>query len=223
MIFSGGQDSTTLAGWAQKTFDEVVLLSFDYGQRHRVELEQGSIIAKKLGLRLVVVRVDCLKEVADSALFASSEENLASAHSGNEALPASFVPNRNALFLTLAHSFAQKIGAEHLAIGVSQEDNSGYPDCSLEFVQAMQKALNIGAGREVQIHTPLIHMDKAREFELAKELGVLEIVLEDSHTCYEGVREVAHAWGYGCGECKACVLRKRAYEKFEQNLQRGVK
>ncbi|CBG39588.1 7-cyano-7-deazaguanine synthase QueC [Helicobacter mustelae] len=214
VVFSGGQDSTTVAAWAKKEFSSVELLAFDYQQKHRIELQQARKIAEKLELKLNMIVLDFLAQIADSALFAKSIENLSTKHKTHQDLLASFVPNRNGLFLTIAHAFAQKIHANHIAIGVSEQDYSGYPDCREEFITAMESALNKGAQTQIKIHTPLSHMSKAEEFLLAQNLGVLEMILEDSHTCYEGVRESRHAWGYGCGICAACILRKNAYEKF---------
>lgn len=214
VIFSGGQDSTTVAGWAKKNFDSVFLLGFDYGQKHKVELKQAKIIAEKLNLSFKILCIDFLNQISESALFANNFQNVNQPHKTNSNLPASFVPNRNALFITLAHSFTQKIGANHLAIGVSEQDYSGYPDCRKEFIESIEKTLNLGAQTQIKIHTPLIAMTKAEEFKLAKDLGILEVVLEDSHTCYEGIRDQKHSWGYGCNECNACILRRNAYEKF---------
>ncbi|MCE3038152.1 7-cyano-7-deazaguanine synthase QueC [Helicobacter anatolicus] len=214
VIFSGGQDSTTLAQWAKKNFDSVSLLGFFYHQKHQIELEQAKIIAKKLNLDFQIIHLDFFNSICDSALFSNTISNVNDAHKTHHNLPASFVPNRNAMFLTIAHSLAQKIHANHLAIGVSEEDYSGYPDCRLDFIQAIEKSLNLGAQTQIQIHTPFIKMTKAQEFALAQELGILEIILKDTHTCYEGIRDTLHNWGYGCGKCNACILRKNAYEKF---------
>lgn len=214
VIFSGGQDSTTTARWAQEKFQSVVLLGFDYGQKHKIELTQAQLIAQKLHLPFHIIKLDFLDQICQSALFFNSTQNVNDTHLNNNALPASFVPNRNAIFITLAHSFAQKIGANHLALGVSEQDYSGYPDCRKVFIDSIEKTLNLSSQTHITIHTPLIAMSKAEEFALAKELGILEIILEDTHTCYEGIREKKHPWGYGCGICNACILRKNAYESF---------
>lgn len=214
VIFSGGQDSTTLAVWAKKAFDSVALLAFDYGQRHYVELQQARIIAKKLDLPLEIIRLDFLEQITQSALFLNNQDCINATHFTNKDLPASFVPNRNAIFITLAHSFAQKISATHIGIGVSEQDYSGYPDCRKVFIDCIEKTLNLSSSTHIKLHTPFIAMSKAQEFHLAKELGILDIILEDTHTCYEGIRDKRHSWGYGCGKCNACVLRKNAYKKF---------
>ena len=213
VIFSGGQDSSTLAGWAKNHFDEVCLLGFDYGQRHKIELQQAKIIAQKLCLPYHCIQIDFFSQFVESALL-HTKENVNLPHSQNQNLPSSYVPNRNALFITLAHAFAQKISAQHLAIGVSEEDFSGYPDCRENFIRQIIQALNTGSENNIHIHIPFIHMDKAEEFKLAQDLGILDLIIDESHTCYNGNREIKHIWGYGCGVCNACILRKNAYEKF---------
>jgi 7-cyano-7-deazaguanine synthase len=131
-------------------------------------------------------------------------------------LPSSFVPNRNQLFITLAHSYAQKIGAETLVTGVCQTDYSGYPDCRQEFIFDIQKATNLGSDSKIVIRTPLMHLTKAETFELAKKENCLNDVLEHSHTCYNGNRDKLHSWGYGCDDCPACELRKKGYNEFNK-------
>ncbi|PAF52974.1 7-cyano-7-deazaguanine synthase QueC [Helicobacter sp. 13S00482-2] len=212
--FSGGQDSTTTAAWAKNQFEEVILLGFDYNQKHKIELTQAKIIAEKLNLPLHIIKINFLDDIVESALLGNSTQEVNSAHKGTKTLPASFVPNRNALFIMIAHSFAQKIQAENIALGVSQQDYSGYPDCRDYFIKNIELTLNLGSQSDIKIHTPLMNMSKAEEFELAKQLGILEIIIQDTHTCYNGNREIIHQWGYGCGECNACVLRKNAYEEF---------
>lgn len=212
--FSGGQDSTTVALWAKKEFEKVVLLGFDYNQKHKIELEQAQLIAKKLELPLHIIKIDFLQDIVQSALLSCSTQEVNDAHHTNKNLPASFVPNRNALFITITHSFAQKIQAHHIALGVSQQDYSGYPDCRDYFIKNIELTLNLGAESDIKIHTPLMNKTKAEEFLLAKELEALDIILEDTHTCYNGIRNIRHSWGYGCGECNACILRKNAYEEF---------
>ncbi|PAF47519.1 7-cyano-7-deazaguanine synthase QueC [Helicobacter sp. 12S02634-8] len=216
--FSGGQDSTTVALWAKKEFDSVSLVGFDYRQKHHIELDQAKHIAQKLALPLHIICIDFFAQITQSALLQHSPTAINAPHHTHSNLPASFVPNRNALFITIAHSFAQNIGATHLALGVSEEDYSGYPDCREDFIQKIQDTLNTGSGANICIHTPLMHMSKAQEFKMAADFGALDLVLEDTHTCYEGVREKRHPWGYGCGICNACKLRKNAYEKYLASL-----
>lgn len=214
--FSAGQDSTTVAAWAKKHFDEVVLLSFDYNQKHTVELKQAEIVAKKMGLEHHIIRANFFGDLVESALTSNSTQNVNDSHKSNSDLPASFVPNRNAFFIVLSHSFAQKIGAQNLALGVSQEDYSGYPDCRREFIDKIKDALNNGSSTNIEIHTPVMFMGKDDEFQLAEDLGVLDLVINDSHTCYNGNHEDFHDWGYGCGECNACKLRSEGFRRYKE-------
>lgn len=218
VIFSGGQDSSTTAAWAKAKFAKVSLIAFDYNQRHKIELTQAKIIAKKLDLPLSIIPITFFENLVESALFLNRQDSTSRMHKDHSNLPASFVPNRNALFITLAHAFSQKIHANHLALGVSEADYSGYPDCRGEFIDAIIHALNLGSQTHITIHTPLKSMNKAEEFALARDLNILDLILEDTHTCYEGIRDRRHAWGYGCGICPACELRKAGYEKFLQDF-----
>jgi len=215
VLFSGGQDSTTCLGWAKQQYKKVIAVGFNYGQRHTVELEQAKLIADKLQVPFTIIRVPFYGDLVDSALTGSG--SVKAKHERLKHLPASFVPNRNAFFLTIAHAVAQKAGAEILVTGTCETDYSGYPDCRREFIDAQEKALNLGADSSIKIVTPLMHLTKAATFALAKEVGVLEEVLELSHTCYEGDRNSKHAWGYGCGDCPACVLRTKGWLEFKNN------
>lgn len=220
VIFSGGQDSTTLALLARESFS-VHLLGFDYSQKHSIELECSQNIAKKLNLPYTCVKMDFLDGILESSLLASSQiapKDLKKA-TFNATLPSTYVPNRNALFLTLAHAYAQKISSSHIALGVASDDHTSYPDCRLEFISALERALNLGANSQIKFHTPLLNMDKATEFAIADELGQLELILESTHTCYEGVREM-NSWGAGCGRCGACILRESAFLEFKGNQER---
>lgn len=219
VVHSGGQDSTTCLAWALKAFDEVEAITFVYGQRHDVELQCARAICQETGVRQHVVDFrSVFPAIAESALLNTSDD-ISAAHSANDDLPASFVPNRNAMFFTAAHALAQKIGAGHLVTGVCQTDYSGYPDCRAEFVAAIANTLNLGAATDIAIHAPLMNMTKAETFKMADELGFLETVVELSHTCYEGERTVRHAWGYGCGQCPACELRRKGWEEFWEGMK----
>ena len=237
VVFSGGQDSTTCLGLAIAKGFDVYPITFDYGQRHAVEVAQAVEICKKVADELLyspeealgrvlagssprghnvepfVVEVKGLDAIGDSALL-STTDDIAGSHSRERALPASFVPGRNALMLTLAHAYAQRVGAERIIAGVCQTDYSGYPDCRRSFIKSLEASLNIGYEKDIRILTPLMHLTKAQTFAVADDVGFLEIVLRDSHTCYEGVRDHYHDWGYGCGECPACKLRKRGYAEW---------
>ena len=215
VVFSGGQDSTTCLGWAKNRFEYVESITFDYGQKHRVEIAQAEKIAKILGIKNTLLSLDAFSQLNDSALIDSTQD-IGAHHRTHTNLPASFVPNRNAIFFTLAHAFAQKQGINHIIIGVNQTDYSGYPDCREPFVKALELALNLGSEANITFHYPLMHLTKAETFELSDKEGVLELVLNESHTCYNGNHEEKHAWGYGCGECPACILRKAGWETYEK-------
>ena len=137
-------------------------------------------------------------------------------HKTKTHLPASFVPNRNAIFFTLAHAFAQKQGIENIIIGVNQTDYSGYPDCREDFVLSLEKTLNLGSESNIKFHYPLIHLTKAETFQLSKDEGVFDLDINKSHTCYNGDHITKFDWGYGCGECPACILRKDGWLKYSK-------
>lgn len=214
VVFSGGQDSTTCLGWAKNRFDMVESITFDYGQKHRVEIAQAQKIAELLHVKNTLLSLDAFSQLNDSALIDGTQD-IGAHHKTHTNLPASFVPNRNAIFFTLAHAFAQKVGIEHIIIGVNQTDYSGYPDCREPFVKALELALNLGSEASITFHYPLMHLTKAETFALSHEEGVLDLVIDESHTCYNGVHDVKHAWGYGCGECPACVLRKQGWDVYQ--------
>lgn len=212
VVLSGGQDSVTCLGWALKKFRFVSAIGFEYGQKHNIEIQQARKICEKLCVPFVVHTIPSLKELADSALTTDGDVN--EKHHRNKDLPASFVPNRNALFLTIAHAFAQKVNAQHVVTGVCETDYSGYPDCRAAFIMALENTLNLGYQTDIFIHTPLMALNKAETFKLAEDCDILDMVIEESHTCYNGVRALEWDWGKGCGECPACVLRKQGYEEY---------
>jgi 7-cyano-7-deazaguanine synthase len=222
VLFSGGQDSTVCLAWALERFARVETVGFDYGQRHAVELKMRERL--RVGLTAMrpewkkrlgedhMVALDSLAAMSDTAL--TRETAIEIADSG---LPTTFVPGRNLIFFCFAGALAYRRGASHLVAGMCETDYSGYPDCRNDTVQAMQAALNLGLGKDVAIHTPLMWIDKAATFALAVELGgaaLLDLVVEDTHSCYLGDRAHRHDWGYGCGECPACELRAQGYTKF---------
>ncbi|AGF91620.1 queuosine biosynthesis QueC ATPase [Cellulophaga phage phi47:1] len=212
VIFSGGQDSTTCLFWALNRYDEVEAITFNYGQKHSVEIEQSKIILEKYApsVKQTVIDISFLDTLVESALTSNGNVELIN----EKGLPASFVPNRNQLFITLSHAYAQKIGAQALVTGVCQTDYSGYPDCRLEFITALQGVTNLGSMSTIAIDTPLMHLNKAETFMLAKQENCLEAVLAESHTCYNGVRDIVLESGKGCGTCPACLLRVKGYEDF---------
>ena len=223
VLFSGGQDSTTALAWALERFSAVETVGFDYGQRHRIELECRKTIRAKLpGLSPLYadrlgpdhfLDLKTLGTISDTAL--TSESEIAFAETG---LPTTFVPGRNLIFLTFAAALAYRRNCKHIVLGVCETDYSGYPDCRDDTIKAMQVALGLGLDRRLVLHTPLMWRDKAQTFALAKELGgepLLELVVEDTHSCYLGDRSRRHLWGYGCGHCPACDLRARGFAAYE--------
>lgn len=225
VVLSGGQDSMTCLAIALSRHHDVYTVSFDYGQRHRVELEQAALIAERAGVPHRIVDVRSFGELVTSALTATSDvddESVNGHHPNKPALPASFVPNRNALFLVIAHAIAQEVGAGYIYTGVCQTDYSGYPDCRQAFVSMLEDALNIGYETNISLITPMMNVTKAETFAIADRLGVLQDVIELSHTCYNGDRTL-HEWGAGCGHCPACQLRERGYTEFvaQRAVERG--
>lgn len=212
VIFSGGQDSTTCLLWALQMYDEVYAITFNYGQNHSAELACATEICKRLNVKQCQVGLSFFADLVESALTSGGDVN-----EMKNGLPASFVPNRNQLFITLAHAYAQKIGAKTLVIGACETDYSGYPDCRKEFINKIQEATNLGSNADVEIETPLMYMTKAETFDLANRMGGLELIIEQTNTCYKGNREILHDWGYGCGECPACKLREKGFKEWKEN------
>ena len=223
VLFSGGQDSTVCLVWALQCFAQVETIGFDYGQRHAVELEVRAGIRVRLSAlstawraRLAddhVVQIDALAAISETAL--TREVAIEVAETG---LPTTFVPGRNLVFLAFAGAVAYRRGIKHLVAGMCETDYSGYPDCRDDTIKAMQLALTLGMDRRFVIHTPLMWIDKAATFALAHEIGgdpLIELLLDQTHTCYLGDRQHRHAWGFGCGECPACRLRADGYAKWK--------
>lgn len=217
LVLSGGQDSVTCLGLAVQEFKHVHAIAFSYGQTHSVELGCAQRICEHFeNVTFEIIPLDVLTYLGNSALIEGHPGSVNDEHATKKGLPASFVPNRNAMFLTIAHAYAQKVGACCVITGVCETDYSGYPDCRRDFIDAIAHALNIGSDSEVEIVTPLMYLTKADTFHLAEEYMFLDFVLNDSHTCYNGKRdgEFHHEWGHGCGECPACELRKKGFEEF---------
>lgn len=217
VVLSGGQDSITCLGSAIKAFGTVTAVHFQYKQKHASpEVRACNTVCNKYSVPLRIVDIGgVLASLVSSALTNSgSVLEVGLPHPTKPGLPSSFVPGRNALFLTLAHAMAQEIGAKIIVTGVCQTDYSGYPDCREEFVTLLEDALNTGYESDIAIITPLMRLNKAETFALAEEVGVLEDVLLLSHTCYNGEHDHFNAWGYGCGKCPACELRKKGYEEY---------
>lgn len=222
VLFSGGQDSTVCLAWALDRFDQVETVGFDYRQRHRAELECRPKIlqnvkrlfpawADKLG-QDHVLDLAILNEVSETALTRDTAIAL-----NRDGLPNTFVPGRNLLFFTLASAVAYRRGLKHLVGGMCETDYSGYPDCRDDTLKSLQVTLNLGMNERFVVHTPLMWIDKAATWTLAEELGgmsLVELLLEESHTCYLGDRSKKHEWGFGCGQCPACKLRAVGFDEF---------
>ena len=223
VLFSGGQDSTVCLAWALERFARVETVGFDYDQRHRAELEARQCVRQRMrAMRAAwaarlgedhVVRLDALAAVSDTALTRAVAIEI-----GENGLPTTFVPGRNLVFFAFAGALAYRRGTRHLVAGMCETDFSGYPDCRDDTIKAMQLALNLGMDRRFVIHTPLMWIDKAATFALGHELGddaFLDVLVEDTHTCYLGDRSHRHEWGYGCGQCPACRLRADGFAKLK--------
>ncbi|MFS2004581.1 7-cyano-7-deazaguanine synthase QueC [Duganella sp. CT11-25] len=222
VLFSGGQDSTTCLAWALKNYDHVETIGFDYGQRHAVELECRQHIlsairekfptwATRLGSDHML-DMKLLSEISDTAM--TSNKAIEMEKSG---LPNTFVPGRNLLFFNFAAAVAYRRELKSLVGGMCETDYSGYPDCRDNTLKSLQVTLSLGMDAPLVIETPLMWLDKKQTWQLAVELGgedLLDIVRELSHTCYLGDRQAKHDWGYGCGLCPACELRKSGFKSF---------
>ena len=222
VLFSGGQDSTTCLAWALDRYDAVETVGFDYGQRHASELDARPRVlavlrdrfpqwAGKLGSDHMLP-LDVLKAIGGSALTDEIKIEM-----GGNGLPTTFVPGRNILFLTAAAALAYRRGIANLVGGMCETDFSGYPDCRSDTIEATEAALNLGMEAEFVIETPLMWIDKADTWALAESLGgkeLVDLIVEETATCYEGDRTQRHSWGYGCGTCPACDLRAKGYERY---------
>lgn len=204
VVFSGGQDSTTCLFWAKKHFAEVEAVTFDYNQRHRLEIDVAASIAKELDVPHTVLNMSLLNQLAPNALTRS---DIAIEQKEGQ-LPSTFVDGRNLLFLSFAAVLAKQKGARHLVTGVCETDFSGYPDCRDVFIKSLNVTLNLAMDYDFVIHTPLMWLNKAETWKLADELDALEFVRTKTLTCYNGI--IAD----GCGECPACVLRKRGLDQY---------
>ena len=222
VLFSGGQDSTTCLAWALERFAAVETIGFDYRQRHRIELECRNAVLSRLRREFPrwdrklgedhLVDLGVLGQLSDTAL--TGETAIAFTESG---LPNTFVPGRNLLFFTFAAVVGYRRGARHLVGGMCETDYSGYPDCRDDTLKALQAALSLGMDHRFVIHTPLMWRDKAASWAFALRLGgaaFVELVREETHSCYFGDRTHRHHWGYGCGACPACELRRKGWEVF---------
>jgi 7-cyano-7-deazaguanine synthase len=225
VLFSGGQDSTVCLAWALGRYAHVETVGFDYRQRHSVELDCRLAVLRELRAAFPhwarrlgddhLIDAGVLAQLGDSAL--THERAIEMQANG---LPNTFVPGRNLLFLTLAAALAYRRGASVLVAGMCETDYSGYPDCRDNTTKAMQLALSLGLAAPMTVETPLMFIDKAATWALAQQLGgdvLTALIVEHSHTCYLGERGVRQPWGYGCGACPACALRRSGYERWSQS------
>ena len=222
VLFSGGQDSATCLAWALSRYARVETIGFDYRQRHAIELSVRPTLLQKMralfpewDTRLGddhMIDLSLLSRISDTAL--TREVAIAMQDDG---LPNTFVPGRNLLFMTIAATMAYRRGLEVLVGGMCETDFSGYPDCRDDTMKALQVALNLGMAARLKIETPLMWIDKAQTWQLARQIGgqaLVDLIRVDTHTCYLGERGTLHDWGHGCGNCPACELRARGYRQF---------
>jgi len=216
VMFSGGQDSATCLADALTRHQRVETIGFHYGQRHAVELECRQVLRQDFASRFGNLGPDHLIDISHSmaALGDTAMTSEIEIEIGASGLPNTFVPGRNLLFFTYAAALAWRRDLRCLVGGMCETDYSGYPDCRDDTLKALQATLNLGLERRLVIETPLMWRDKAATFAMARDLGVLEVVIEHSHTCYRGDRTHRHEWGYGCGKCPACELRADGYRRF---------
>lgn len=226
VLFSGGQDSATCLAHTLNRYERVETIGFHYGQRHGVEMDARLNVRAAMektnpawGQRLgedYVIDLSGYGAIAESALTADRAIEMEAS-----GLPSTFVPGRNLVFLTVASALAYRRGHDVLIGGMCETDFSGYPDCRRETIDATQQALSLGLDRQLKIETPLMYLSKAQTWSLAQEIGgqaLVELILEESHTCYRGDRGTRHDWGYGCGTCPACELRARGWADYRNEV-----
>ncbi|MFM2056286.1 MAG: 7-cyano-7-deazaguanine synthase QueC [Pseudomonadota bacterium] len=229
VLFSGGQDSTACLAWALARYARVETLGFDYGQRHRVELDCRLTVLRELRAQFPdwaarlgddhVLDLSLLGQISDTALTEARTIELQA-----NGLPNTFVPGRNLLFLGFAATLAYRRGASVLVGGMCETDYSGYPDCRDNTLKALQVALSLGLEAPMTIETPLMFLTKAQTWQLSHTLGgepLNQLIAEHTHTCYLGERTQRHAWGWGCGHCPACELRRSGFETWQSALRAG--
>ncbi len=222
VLFSGGQDSTACLAWALERYAQVETIGFDYGQRHRIELDCRLDVLRELHAQFPawspklgedhLLDLSLLGQLSDTALIEARAIEMQA-----NGLPNTFVPGRNLLFLSFAATLAYRRGASVLVGGMCETDYSGYPDCRDNTLKALQVALSLGLDQPMTIETPLMFLTKAQTWRLSEQLGgtaLNDLIIESTHTCYLGQRDQRHAWGYGCGSCPACELRARGHTEF---------
>ena len=213
ILLSGGQDSTTCLYWAKQKFDSIEAVSFNYGQRHLIELDFAKKICDKENIFLDIIS---LKKILSNSALTNNKEDFNKNHPSNPNLPNSFVPGRNLLFLSIATSIAYNRGIENIVIGVCETDFSGYPDCREDFIKSMEKSIYLATEKSIEIHTPLMKLDKAQTWKLAKELGCLDTIIKSTMTDYNGSKN-ENEWGLGNLDNPASILRHKGYLKAKKN------
>ncbi|WP_425449345.1 7-cyano-7-deazaguanine synthase QueC [Dethiothermospora halolimnae] len=215
VIFSGGQDSTTCLFWAKKKFREVIAISFDYNQKHKLELKCAEDICNKYNIEHHILNLGLLNQLAPNSLTRADLKVDEDTPKGG--LPNSFVDGRNMLFISFVAIFAKQKGIKHIITGVSQSDYSGYPDCRDVFIKSMNVTLNLSMDYDFVLHTPIMWIDKKDTWKLADDLGVFDIIKNETLTCYNGII------GEGCGRCPACKLRKKGYDEYIKSIKNKEK
>ena len=213
VVFSGGQDSTTCLYWALEHFGQVHTLTFGYGQKHSLEIECAKEIAERAGVDFRYMDMSFIGSLGANSLTDTSIKMDDSKPEGT--FPNTFVPGRNLFFLSTAAVCARENGIRHIITGVSQTDFSGYPDCRDSFIRSLNVTLNLAMDSQFIIHTPLMWLDKAQTWEMADRLGVLDLVRNDTLTCYNGIK------GDGCGHCPSCKLRRDGLEKYLKSREKS--
>ena len=211
VLFSGGQDSTTCLYWAKRKFRNVYALSFIYGQKHQKEVEVAKKIANKASVKLEIMDVSFIVRLGNNSL--TNDSLSMDMEKPSEGFPNTFVPGRNLFFLSIAAVYAREHNINHIVTGVSQTDFSGYPDCRDAFIKSLNVTLNLAMDEQFILHTPLMWIDKAETWAMADELGVFDIIRNETMTCYNGIA------GDGCGHCPACLLRKKGLYKFLTSIK----
>lgn len=222
ILFSGGQDSATCLAWALDRYDYVETVGFDYDQRHSIEMECRKVVLDSVaaafpawGAKLGedhIVDLSALGAISETSLTRDVEIKMS-----QDGLPDTFVPGRNLIFLNFAAAVSYRRGMTTLIGGMCEADFSGYPDCRKETLDAQMQAISLGMDKPYTLETPLMHLSKAGAWALAEKLGgqaLIDIILEDSHTCYKGTRGERFDWGYGCGSCPACDLRAKGWAEY---------
>jgi len=227
VAMSGGQDSTTCLAWAIDKYgaENVHAVTFDYGQRHRVEMYAAMTICRKWRIPQMVLSVPAFEQLGAAALTNESiDVNVDAAGTGNDyaeaaGLPSTFVPGRNLIFLGLVAAFAVQHGIGNIVTGVCYSDEAGYPDCRPEFIETFEQVARVAMGNDdLTIHAPLLYLSKGATFSMAEALGVLSTIIVETHTCYNGVRDALHPWGWGCGTCGACIERADGFAEFKNRV-----